>query len=79
MTSGRWRLGLTLALCTGLLWSTLAVILKSALEQIDVWSLTWFRFAVAFVFFALWVGIRRPAARLRDSTGRVASWWSSLR
>lgn len=66
MTSERWKLGLALALCTGLLWSTLAVILKSALEQIDVWSLTWFRFAVAFVFFVIWVSVRKPRSRIRD-------------
>ena len=70
MTSGRWRLGLALALATGLLWSTLAIILKSALEQIDAWSLTWFRFALAFAFFAVWVAVRKRPGRLRELEGR---------
>ncbi len=66
MTTGRWKLGVLLAVCTALLWSTLAIILKSALEQIDPWSLTWFRFAVAFAFFATWVAVRKRPGRIRD-------------
>ena len=46
-TTGRWRLGLTLALTTAALWATLPVALKIALETIDPWTLTWARFAVA--------------------------------
>ena len=33
--SGRWQLGLTLALVTAALWATLPVALKVALEALD--------------------------------------------
>ena len=45
--SGRWRLGLAMALTTALSWATLPVALKITLEQLDPYTLTWFRFLVA--------------------------------
>src|SRR5688572_31658485 len=47
--SGRWKLGLAMALLTALSWATLLVALKITLEQIDPYTLTWFRFLVAAV------------------------------
>ena len=49
--SGRWRLGLALAIATALFWATLPVALKVSLEVVDPWTLTWFRFL--FATFAL--------------------------
>ncbi|MGE0705071.1 MAG: DMT family transporter [Vicinamibacterales bacterium] len=53
--SGRWRLGLLLAFTTTLLWATLPVALKVALEAIDPWTLTWFRFLVAAMLMGPWL------------------------
>ena len=57
--SGRWRLGLAMALLTALSWATLPVALKITLEQLDPFTLTWFRFLVAALFMAAWLGLRQ--------------------
>lgn len=57
VTSGRWKLGLLLALTTALMWATLPVALKIALEQVDPYTLTWFRFVVAFTLIGSWLGL----------------------
>ncbi|HET6603735.1 MAG TPA: DMT family transporter [Xanthomonadaceae bacterium] len=56
--SGRWRLGLVLALTTAGMWATLPVALKIALEQLDALTLTWFRFLVAALLVGAWVAWR---------------------
>ena len=45
--SGRWRLGLALALVTAACWSTLPVALKVMLAELDPFTLTWIRFVIA--------------------------------
>ena len=42
--SGRWKLGLAMALVTAACWATLPVALKMTLELLDPYTLTWFRF-----------------------------------
>ncbi len=57
--SGRWRLGLGLAVATALCWATLPVALKLSLEVVDAFTLTWFRFlfaALALGGFMAWRG-----------------------
>ena len=56
--SGRWRLGLLLALVTAACWATLPVALKITLEQIDPFTLTWVRFLVAALVMVVWLGAR---------------------
>ena len=48
-TTGRWKLGLALALTTALLWSVLPIALKLLLGQMDAFSITWYRFVAAAV------------------------------
>ena len=57
-SSGRWRLGLVLALVTAGCWATLPLALKITLEQVDAITLTWFRFLVAAVLMGAWLGWR---------------------
>jgi drug/metabolite transporter (DMT)-like permease len=52
-TSGRWRLGLVLALTTAVLWGLLPIALKLALRGLDPYTITWYRFAVASVVLGL--------------------------
>lgn len=54
-TSGRWKLGLVLAVVTMLSWSTLPIALKAALDHLDPWTLTWFRFLVAAAVMGPWL------------------------
>lgn len=71
--SGRWRLGLGLSASTALLWATLPIALKLALEQVDTLTLTWFRFLVAGVLTGAWLAWRGRLDGLRtlDVRGRA--------
>lgn len=46
-STGRWRLGLALALTTAVCWGLLPVALKIVLAEMDAWTITWYRFATA--------------------------------
>lgn len=46
-TTGEWKLGALLAAATMLLWSSLPVALEVALESMDPYTLTWYRFLAA--------------------------------
>lgn len=63
--SGRWRLGLMLALVTAALWATLPVALKVALEALDPYTLTWARFAFAALAVGGWLAWRGEWSRFR--------------
>jgi len=56
--SGRWKLGLALAMVTAACWATLPVALKITLEQLDPITLTWFRFLVAAGIVLAWLAAR---------------------
>src|SRR5690606_35061942 len=69
-TSGRWRLGLALALLTAGLWATLPAALKIALGSLDAWTLTWVRFLFAFLVLGGWLGARGRLSSLRGPRRR---------
>lgn len=56
--SGRWKLGLLLALLTAACWATLPIALKVSLEVLDPLTLTWFRFLVAALLMGAWLAAR---------------------
>jgi drug/metabolite transporter (DMT)-like permease len=56
--SGRWKLGLLLALVTAACWSTLPVALKITLQTLDPYTLTWFRFVIAAGVMLAWLAAR---------------------
>jgi len=68
-TSGRWQLGLALALTTAVFWGLLPIALQVALEGMDAWTITWYRFATAALalgIFLAWRGrvpLRAPLTR----------------
>lgn len=47
--TGRWRLGLALALTTAACWGVLPIALKIVLQRMDAYTITWYRVAVAAV------------------------------
>jgi drug/metabolite transporter (DMT)-like permease len=49
VVSGRWKLGLALALVTAGCWGILPLALKLALQGMDPYTITWYRFAVAML------------------------------
>lgn len=57
--SGRSRLGLALSLLTVLLWGFLAIALKIVLQELDPFTVTWFRFTVAGVVLGGYLATRR--------------------
>ncbi|ELS31664.1 MULTISPECIES: DMT family transporter [Pseudanabaena] len=57
--SGRSRLGLALSLLTVLLWGLLAIALKIVLQQLDPFTVTWFRFTFAGIVLGGYLAIRR--------------------
>ncbi|GAB3338448.1 DMT family transporter [Marilutibacter aestuarii] len=73
--SGNWRLGLGLSLVTALCWATLPIALKLVLAEIDALTLTWFRFLVAALFTAAWLGLR---GRLRGYASLGRGGWALL-
>ena len=58
-TSGRWKLGLALALVTALCWGLLPIALRIVLDGMDAWTITWYRFAVSAAALGLYLAWRR--------------------
>ncbi len=74
-STGRWKLGLSLALATALFWATLPVALKVSLEVVDAYTLTWFRFVFAMLALGAFMAIRGQFGQLR---GLPAHSWGLL-
>lgn len=74
-TTGEWKLGALLAAATMLLWSSLPVALKIALESMDPYTLTWYRFLAAGLVSGAWlVG----SGRVRRYRGVSRTGWILL-
>jgi len=71
--SGRWRLGLLLALITAACWASLPIALKVTLEQLDAITLTWFRFLVATIVMLVWLSWRGGLSVFKTLDAR--RWW----
>jgi len=69
-TSGRWRLGLALALTTAVCWGLLPIALEVTLEGMDAWTITWYRFATAAVVLGAYLAWRRRMPLRRPLTRR---------
>ena len=74
--SGRWKLGLLLALVTAGCWATLPVALKITLEQVDPYTLTWFRFVLAAAVMLAWLAARGGLSGFAALDGK--RWWLLL-
>jgi drug/metabolite transporter (DMT)-like permease len=70
---GSWRLGLFYACVTTLAWGLLPIALKAMLAHMDPYTITWFRFLVAAVVAALFLGATGGLPRLGrlDRSGRI--------
>ncbi len=75
-TTGRWKLGFLLALCTALLWGMLPIALKLLLGAMDVYSITWYRFLAAALILGAFVVRRAGLPGPRQLGG--AGWWLLL-
>ncbi len=70
-TTGRWKLGLTLASLTALMWGVLPVVLKSLLQAMDAYTITWCRFLAATLVLGLYLVSRNRVPPLHRSRGSV--------
>ncbi len=61
--SGRWRLGLCLSLITVTMWGLLPIALQVILEQMDGYTITWYRFTVSSVLLGCILASRRGLPR----------------
>ena len=71
-TTGKWKLGLTLALITALMWGALPIALKVLLDDMDVYTITWYRFLVASLVLGALLAHWRRTPRVRELSGH--SW-----
>lgn len=65
-SSGRWRLGLALSLLTVSLWGILPIALTITLQALDVYTVNWFRFLVAFGLLAVYLAVRQQLPKLQQ-------------
>lgn len=74
ISSGQWRLGLALSLLTSFLWGILPIALTVTLQALDVYTITWFRFIVAFGLLAIYLAQRQQLPtieKLRTSSFKL--------
>jgi drug/metabolite transporter (DMT)-like permease len=69
--TGKWRLGFTLSLCTAVLWGVLPIALSVVLADMDAYTITWWRFAVAAAGLGAFLAWRGQLPRLAGA-GRAA-------
>ncbi|MEM7725376.1 MAG: DMT family transporter [Cyanobacteria bacterium P01_A01_bin.45] len=70
-TSGHWRNGLALSILTVLLWGILPIALTIVLQVVDVFTITWFRFSVAFVLLSIVLSLQ---GNLPNITSILSAW-----
>jgi drug/metabolite transporter (DMT)-like permease len=63
--SGRWKLGLVMALITAACWASLPLVLKVNLAVLDPITLTWARFLFAAVFMLFWLSSKQQLGAFR--------------
>ncbi|NJR52550.1 MAG: DMT family transporter [Leptolyngbyaceae cyanobacterium CSU_1_3] len=73
-SSGRWQLGFGLALLTTFLWGILPIALTIALQSLNPYTLTWFRFLVSFGLLAVYLAGSSQLPNLRNLSARLWSW-----
>ncbi|UYZ82967.1 DMT family transporter [Entomomonas sp. E2T0] len=65
-SSGRWLLGLALALTTAILWGLLPVVMKEVLKGMDAYTVTWYRFTVAGVCLFSYLYLKGKLPRFKN-------------
>ncbi|MWK55255.1 EamA family transporter [Pseudomonas otitidis] len=73
VSSGRWFLGLVLALVTAVLWGILPIKLKEVLKVMDPVTVTWYRLVVSGSLLFLYLAATRRLPTFRP-LGRKGGW-----
>lgn len=77
VSSGRWFLGLVLALVTAVLWGILPIKLKEVLKVMDPVTVTWYRLEVSGSLLFLYLAATRRLPTFRP-LGRKGGWLVAL-
>lgn len=77
VSSGRWFLGLVLALVTAVLWGILPIKLKEVLKVMDPVTVTWYRLVVSGSLLFLYLAAMRRLPTFRP-LGRKGGWLVAL-
>ncbi len=70
-TTGRWRLGLGLSLITSCLWGILPIALKSLLDYMDAYTITWYRYLIAAFLLFIYVQRKKGLPSFKQMKPRV--------
>ncbi|SEL70071.1 Uncharacterized membrane protein [Atopomonas hussainii] len=70
VSSGRWLLGLGLALTTAVLWGLLPIKLKPVLASMDPITVTWYRLISAGLVLLVWLAARKRLPSFSKLDGR---------
>jgi len=65
-----WKLGLGFSLLTAVMWGLLPIALKSVLAQMDILTITWYRFSGSALIALIWYGHRSAPALKRLLLGQ---------
>ena len=77
--SGRWKLGILLALTTAILWGVLPIALKVVMETLDPITTTFFRYALAGLLLTPYIAFRSPGNKgLNPGRFRSVKLWLQL-
>jgi drug/metabolite transporter (DMT)-like permease len=68
-TTGRWRLGVSLALFTALMWSVAPIALKVVLKGMDPYTISWYRFLISAVALCIYVPLKHGRPNLKALRG----------
>jgi len=70
-TTGRWKLGLLLALITAFMWGLLPIAIKVLLQSMDPWTITFYRFSGAALMMGSYLVLKRQLPEIRHLRGTV--------
>lgn len=71
--TGNWKLGLVLSLITTVMWGLLPISMKLLLDEMDVYTVTWYRFASSALVMGLYLAIKGGLPSIKKLRG-VYAW-----
>jgi len=76
ITTGRWKLGLLLSFVTAFLWGITPIAIKIVLEDMDPYTIAWYRFFVSAICVGIWIFRKHGIPDIRIFRGPVL--WLTL-
>lgn len=70
--TGNWKLGLALSLITTVMWGLLPISMKLLLNEMDVYTVTWYRFASSALIVGIYLAFKGRLPSLKPLRGGYA-------